>query len=82
MRKKRILFVFGTRPEAIKMSPVIREIKQHPDFFEVSVVVTGQHREMLDQVLKVFQIKPDHDLGIMEKEQSLSRVVIKSLEGL
>ena len=82
MHKKKVLFVFGTRPEAIKMSPVISEIKRHQDSFEVIIVVTGQHREMLDQVLKVFKINPDHDLEIMEKEQSLSRIIAKSLEGL
>jgi len=80
--KKKILFVFGTRPEAIKMAPVISEVKKHSDVFEPSVVVTGQHREMLDQVLKVFGIKPDYDLMIMEHEQTISYVVNRCLSGL
>ena len=64
--KKKVLFVFGTRPEAIKMATVISEVKKHPDLFDPVVVVTGQHREMLDQVLKVFNIRPDYDLMIMD----------------
>lgn len=82
IHKKKILIVFGTRPEAIKMAPVISEIKKHRDVFDVTIVVTGQHREMLDQVLKVFSIKPDYDLTIMEHEQSLSYIVIRCLQGL
>jgi len=74
--------VFGTRPEAIKMAPVIAEVKRHSDLFEPAIVVTGQHREMLDQVLKVFGIKPDYDLMIMEQEQSLSYIVSRCLQGL
>ena len=80
--KKKVLFVFGTRPEAIKMAPVIAEVKRHSDLFEPAIVVTGQHREMLDQVLKVFGIKPDYDLMIMEQEQSLSYIVSRCLQGL
>ena len=80
--KKRVLFVFGTRPEAIKMAPVIWEIKKHSDVFEPIIVVTGQHREMLDQVLKVFSIKPDYDLMVMEQEQTLSSIVSKCMQGL
>ena len=82
IHRKRILFVFGTRPEAIKMAPVISQVRQHPDLFEPIVVVTGQHREMLDQVLKVFRIKPDYDLMIMEQEQTISSVLCKCLQGL
>jgi UDP-N-acetylglucosamine 2-epimerase (non-hydrolysing) len=82
MHKKRVLFVFGTRPEAIKMAPVISEVKKHPDLFNPVVVVTGQHREMLDQVLKVFHVRPDYDLMIMEHEQTVSSVVCKCLQGL
>jgi len=82
MRKKKVLFVFGTRPEAIKMAPVIQKMKRNADFFDVVVVVTGQHREMLDQVLNIFNINPDYDLGIMEEKQTLSHIVIKSLQGL
>ncbi len=80
--KKRILFVFGTRPEAIKTAPVISEVKKHPDLFDPIVVVTGQHREMLDQVLKVFNIRPDYDLMIMEHEQTISSVASKCLQGI
>jgi len=81
-RLKKIMFVFGTRPEAIKMAPVISEIKKHKDIFEELVVVTGQHREMLDQVLNLFKIRPDYDLGIMEEEQTISSIVIKCLSGI
>jgi UDP-N-acetylglucosamine 2-epimerase (non-hydrolysing) len=80
--KKRILFVFGTRPEAIKTAPVISEVKKHPDLFDPVVVVTGQHREMLDQVLKVFNIRPDYDLMIMEHEQTVSSIVCKCIQGV
>ena len=59
---KKVLIVFGTRPEAIKMAPVVKEFKKHPDTFETKVCVTAQHREMLDQVLEIFQIIPDYDL--------------------
>jgi len=82
IHKKRILFVFGTRPEAIKMAPVISEVASHPDMFEPVIVVTGQHREMLDQVLKGFGIIPDYDLMIMEQEQTVSSVISKCLQGL
>lgn len=81
MQKKRIMFVFGTRPEAIKMAPVITEIKKHPDIFVPIIVVTGQHREMLDQTLKLFDIKPDYDLEIMENNQTISSIVTKTLQG-
>ena len=79
---KRIMFVFGTRPEAIKLAPVIGEIKKHSDVFDPIIVTTGQHKHMLDQVLKIFDIKPDYDLGIMEEEQTVSDIVIRSLQGL
>jgi UDP-N-acetylglucosamine 2-epimerase (non-hydrolysing) len=82
IHKKRILFVFGTRPEAIKMAPVILEIKKHRDVFEPIIVVTGQHREMLDQVLKVFNIKPDYDLMIMEQGQTLSSILERCIRGM
>jgi len=81
-RKKKILFVFGTRPEAIKMLPIVKEIEKHKDAFDPKVIVTGQHREMLDQVLKIFNVVPDYDLKIMEENQTLSQIVIKSLKGL
>lgn len=80
--KKRIMFVFGTRPEAIKMAPLILELEKYPDIFQGVIVSTGQHREMLKQVLKIFDIRPDYDLSIMEENQSISRIVTKTLEGL
>ena len=70
MRKK-ILLVFGTRPEAIKMCPLVNELKSRPDEFDAVVCVTGQHREMLDQVLDVFNVKPEHDLHVMRPKQTL-----------
>ena len=63
---KKLLLVFGTRPEAIKMAPLVLEFKKYPKDFETVVCVTGQHREMLDQVLQLFQIVPDYDLNIMK----------------
>lgn len=74
MKKMKVAVVFGTRPEAIKMAPVINELKKNGDYFEPLVIVTAQHREMLDQVLNVFNIKPDWDLNIMKKNQSLSSI--------
>ncbi len=68
---KKILVVFGTRPEAIKMAPVVKELGSRPNEFETKVCVTGQHREMLDQMLEVFDIHPDHDLNIMQPGQDL-----------
>jgi len=68
---KKILFVFGTRPEAIKMAPVIKRVKEEKEIFEMKVCVTAQHREMLDQVLEVFDIKADYDLNIMKDNQDL-----------
>jgi UDP-N-acetylglucosamine 2-epimerase (non-hydrolysing) len=81
-RKYKILFSFGTRPEAIKLAPVIKELQRYPHRFQVVVVVTAQHREMLDQVLDIFDIVPDYDLQVMAKNQSLSDVVIKILTRL
>ena len=80
--KKKILFIFGTRPEAIKLAPLIIELRRFPDLFEVSVCVTAQHREMLDQVLRFFEIAPDDDLNIMKPGQSLFDVTTESLSGL
>ena len=71
MNKKKIMLVFGTRPEAIKMAPLIHALKAEPDYFELRVCVTSQHREILDQVLKIFNIKPDIDLNLMKKDQNL-----------
>lgn len=76
------MFVFGTRPEAIKMSPVIHKLKSEINKFNVQVCVTAQHREMLDQVLKVFDIKPDIDLHIMKPDQDLSDVTISVIQGM
>lgn len=67
----KVMLVFGTRPEAIKMCPLVNELKSNSDRFDTVVTVTGQHREMLDQVLKVFQVVPDYDLAIMKPGQSL-----------
>ncbi len=68
---KKILIVFGTRPEAIKMAPLVKEFQKHTDAFETRVCVTAQHRQMLDQVLELFDIKPDYDLNIMKQNQDL-----------
>lgn len=79
---KRILSVFGTRPEAIKMAPVLLELNKHPDVFESRVCVTGQHREMLDQVLTLFGIHPHFNLDIMADSQSLTDVTCRVLKGM
>ena len=76
------LCVFGTRPEAIKMAPLIHELRKYPARADVRVCVTGQHREMLDQVLRLFEIVPDHDLEIMRADQSLTEVTTAALTGL
>jgi UDP-N-acetylglucosamine 2-epimerase (non-hydrolysing) len=78
----KILSVFGTRPEAIKMAPVIMELNKHPAIFESRVCVTAQHREMLDQVLKIFNIKPVYDLSIMKADQTLGGITCEILNGL
>lgn len=79
---QKVLCVFGTRPDAIKMAPVVLELKRRPAEFAVSVAVTGQHRAMLDQVLSVFGIAPDFDLDIMTPGQTLAQVTTRSLNGL
>ena len=76
------MLVFGTRPEAIKMCPLVKEFQKHPDEFETIVSVTGQHREMLDQVLKIFEVKPDFDLNIMKQGQDLTDVTAGVLTGM
>ncbi|KAF0392654.1 UDP-N-acetylglucosamine 2-epimerase (non-hydrolyzing) [Pediococcus pentosaceus] len=81
MKQIKVTSIFGTRPEAIKMAPVVKAMK-NDDRFEPITVVTGQHREMLDQVLQIFQIKPDYDLNIMEKSQTLSSITSKVLSGM
>ena len=68
---KKILLVFGTRPEAIKMAPLVKLLQRETDFFETKVCVTAQHRQMLDQVLEMFEIAPDYDLDIMAPNQDL-----------
>ena len=79
---KRILLVFGTRPEAIKMCPLVKEFQKHPESFKTVVCVTGQHREMLDQVLQIFDVKPDYDLNIMKQGQDLYDVTARVLTGM
>lgn len=79
---KKILLVFGTRPEAIKMSPLVNEFKKYPAVFETKVCVTGQHREMLDQVLSLFEIKPDYDLDLMRPNQDLYDLTSRVLLGM
>jgi UDP-N-acetylglucosamine 2-epimerase (non-hydrolysing) len=78
----KVMTVFGTRPEAIKMAPLVKELAKHTDKIESIVTVTAQHREMLDQVLKIFEIQPDYDLNIMKDRQSLIDVTTRCLEGL
>lgn len=79
---KKIMLVFGTRPEAIKMAPLVKEFQKHPKDFETIVCVTGQHRQMLDQVLEIFDIKPDYDLNIMKQGQDLYDVTARVLTGM
>ena len=80
--KKKIMLVFGTRPEAIKMAPLVKKFQECPEQFETIVCVTGQHREMLDQVLTIFDIKPDYDLNIMKQGQDLYDVTARVLTGM
>ena len=79
---KKVMLVFGTRPEAIKMCPLVKEFQKYPQDFETIVCVTGQHREMLDQVLKIFDVKPDFDLNIMKQGQDLYDVTARVLTGM
>ena len=79
---KKVMLVFGTRPEAIKMCPLVKEFQKYPQDFETIVCVTGQHREMLDQVLKIFEVKPDFDLNIMKQGQDLYDVTARVLTGM
>lgn len=79
---KKIMLVFGTRPEAIKMAPLVKEFQKRKDTFETIVCVTGQHREMLDQVLRIFDIRPDYDLNIMKQGQDLYDVTARVLVGM
>ena len=79
---KKVMLVFGTRPEAIKMCPLVKEFQKYPNDFETIVCVTGQHREMLDQVLTIFDVKPDYDLNIMKQGQDLYDVTARVLTGM
>lgn len=79
---KKVMLVFGTRPEAIKMCPLVKEFQKRSDEFETIVCVTGQHREMLDQVLQIFDVRPDYDLNIMKQGQDLTDVTARVLTGL
>ena len=79
---KTVMLIFGTRPEAIKMCPLVKEFQKHTDEFKTIVCVTGQHREMLDQVLTIFDVKPDFDLNIMKQDQDLTDVTARVLTGL
>lgn len=82
MNMKKVMLVFGTRPEAIKMAPLVKEFQKHPDKFKTIVCVTGQHRQMLDQVLELFEITPDYDLNIMKQGQDLYDVTARVLTGM
>lgn len=81
-RPIKVMTIFGTRPEAIKMAPLVLELNKQPEHFESIVTVTAQHRQMLDQVLNIFEITPDHDLNIMKDRQTLIDVTTRGLEGL
>lgn len=78
----RVLFVFGTRPEAIKLAPLVKTLRAAPEDFDVQVCVTGQHREMLDQVLHFFQVQPEFDLDLMESDQTLFRLTSRTIDRL
>ena len=82
MKKIKVMVVFGTRPEAIKMAPLILQLKKQSEKFETMTVVTAQHRQMLDQVLQTFNIEPDIDLDIMGKSQTLTDITVKILNQL
>jgi UDP-N-acetylglucosamine 2-epimerase (non-hydrolysing) len=82
MSRPKVMVIFGTRPEAIKMAPVIRRLRSYGQELQTCVVVTAQHRSMLDQVLDIFNIKPDHDLDIMLPGQSLTQITVHALTGL
>ncbi|MBR4967693.1 MAG: UDP-N-acetylglucosamine 2-epimerase (non-hydrolyzing) [Bacteroidaceae bacterium] len=79
---KTVMLIFGTRPEAIKMAPLVKEFQKHPEAFKTIVCVTGQHRQMLDQVLQLFEIIPDYDLNIMKQGQDLYDVTARVLTGM
>lgn len=82
MKRIKVMTVFGTRPEAIKMVPLVRELRKHAEELETAVCVTAQHRQMLDQVLEWFEIKPDYDLDVMKERQTLNEMSVRVLQGL
>lgn len=82
LNKIKVMTVFGTRPEAIKMAPVVGALKKRANEFETVTVVSAQHRQMLDQVLNIFKIKPDYDLDIMQREQTLSKITTRVITSL
>src|SRR6478752_7364592 len=82
MKRLKVITIFGTRPEAIKMAPLILELEKHPEQIESLVCVTAQHRQMLDQVLDIFKIQPDFDLNVMKDRQTLNEITMRVLQGL
>ena len=80
-RKIKVMSVFGTRPEAIKMAPLVQELPSRPEF-ESLCCLTGQHRQMLDSVMEIFHLKAQYDLDIMERQQTLSSITTKTLLGM
>ena len=82
MKRLKVITIFGTRPEAIKMAPLILELEKHPEHIESLVCVTAQHRQMLDQVLDIFKITPDFDLNVMKDRQTLNEITMRVLQGL
>ncbi|MFF2853314.1 non-hydrolyzing UDP-N-acetylglucosamine 2-epimerase [Peribacillus sp. NPDC058002] len=78
----KVMTIFGTRPEAVKMAPLVLEFQKHPEYFKPVVAVTAQHRQMLDQVLELFSIQPDYDLDIMKERQTLADITTRALNGL
>lgn len=82
MKKIKVLIIFGTRPEAVKMAPIIKALKNDEEHFITKICVTAQHRDMLDQVLRIFEIEPDYDLNIFQGGQTLTQITCKSLTGL
>ncbi|HHZ00851.1 MAG TPA: UDP-N-acetylglucosamine 2-epimerase (non-hydrolyzing), partial [Tissierellia bacterium] len=82
MKKIKVLIIFGTRPEAVKMAPIVKALKKNPDAFVSKICVTAQHRYMLDQVLTIFDIQPDYDLNIFEDSQTLTQITCRALMGL
>lgn len=78
----KVMTIFGTRPEAVKMAPLVLEFQKHPEYFNPIVAVTAQHRQMLDQVLELFSIQPDYDLNIMKERQTLADITTRALNGL